>query len=293
MGHLVNDPMTQRELADPIDPIEGLLQTGVAHFHVAPVPDWDGKGWRQQPEGQPNCVLQNNPNGEWITHSSGRTTTKKKGGLKNAAECYGKNEAAFTTVPPTIVTPAKCPATTNECAFVSCADLASLGLCDCEACATMVGEECATECGGGYGGKDASPQTPLVPTMPPWSETHSLVGKGACKSGAKKKQWQSLDALMRLNTQTVHECAFRCEGEGGGCIGFQFKPNVAAVPEGLWRKAKKGKPNCKLLTATKASKSMKLSEKNVVLNEITGSSGKPRKTTKPNYAMCYSKTGRQ
>lgn len=185
----------------------------------APVPNWDGKGWRQQPEGQPNCVLQNNPNGEWITHSSGRTSTKKKGGLKNAAECYGKNEAAFTTVPPTIVTP-------------------------------------------------ASSQTPLIPTMPPWSETHSLVGKGACKSGAKKKQ-QSLDALMRLNTQTVHECAFRCEGEGGRCIGFQFKPNVAAVPEGLWRKAKKGNPNCKLVTATKTSKSMKQSEKNVVLHEIS------------------------
>ena len=190
------------------------------------VPDWNGKGWRQQPKGQPNCVLQRNSNnGEWITQSSGLTVAKLKEGLKNAVECHAKNEEWFGTKTTT----------------------------------AAVAERAAQ-----------------------WSYSYTLVGSGACKVGPKKKL-QSLTILKLKNVQMVDQCATKCDDEGHWCVGFHFKPNVRAVPGGKWRKAKKGSPNCKLLTHTRGK------PKGPLLSEITGSSGTPKKATKPDFTMCYSK----
>lgn len=194
------------------------------------VPDWDGKGWRKQPNGLPNCVLQNNNIGEWITQSSGLAVKKKD--LANTVECYGKNEDWVVT----------------------------------------------TE----------APMTPTTTTADPiaeWTEStkaYVFVGKGSCKGKSKVKTKLMHSLKKQKNVQTVDDCAAKCDDEGDLCIGFNFKPNVKVVTDGKWRKAKKGQPNCKLLTLTREVKG-------AIMSEVVGSSGKPKKVTKPNYTLCYSK----
>jgi len=118
--------------------------------------------------------------------------------------------------------------------------------------------------------------------------THTLVGKGSCRTG--KKDLVSFDALKLLNVPSADFCASECNAAHYWCIGFTFKPNVGVLDidpsaggvYGAWRKFKGGQPNCKLYTHTPG-------KKGAVLSEITGSSGKPKKVWKADYATCYLK----
>ena len=211
---------------------------------------WPGN-WRKE-KGGPNCQLKQNTVDDWITQSSGHTVTKKKGGLKNAITCFAKNEAAFTTTPPEIVTPTTIPTEGNDD-------------------------------GSGNGGDDDDEEPVTEPAPEPTSPpSFVLVGEGSCRAGNGNR---ALDTFKSTLVSTWKECGEECEKEAAesnvDCIGFDFR---AGKQNRARPNAKQTKPNCKCLKPF-------VTKKNVVVSQITGSDANGRSANKKlkEYTLCYAR----